>query len=124
MNDEDNAAKVVAHILADSRVEQTRDYLARGRRFRGLTAGELAEQYVEAFRAWTAAPAEGRRWHSDTAAEFELRGLDPPAEAIAEELSAFTKQIAQSFETLSEERKQEINDDLIDEYLRSKRDPN
>ena len=82
-------AKTNIHDFLQRRnIEQRRKYLARGRRFVVLDAGQLGKSWIAAVRNWLARkdrPAEVTM--DDLTAELRLRGLEPPYEAIKHELA-------------------------------------
>ena len=85
----DGAVALIDQFLQHRKMEQTQDYLNRGRRFAALDAGQLSEDWVSAVRRWLARKDRSReRTMDDLAAELELRGSEPPYEAVKQELAA------------------------------------
>lgn len=101
-----NRAKDDAYrLLAERSLVQTERYLRQGRRFMGLTVGELAEQFVLAFRGVAEQPD---RWPSeqvsDITAEFELRRIEPPYEQVAAETAIIEDHVKEWYRSASRER--------------------
>lgn len=117
-SDDEAADRVVSHVLAASDIERTRTYLAAGRRFGSLSDAALADEYVAAFRAWAEQP-KASSWHSEVSAEYALRGREPPNDLVADEMAKLIDQITATAALLTEEQKDDINADLMDEYLAS-----
>ena len=82
-------AKTNIHDFLQRRnIEQRRKYLARGRRFVVLDAGQLGKSWVAAVRNWLARKDRAAEvTMDDLTAELRLRGLEPPYEAIKHELA-------------------------------------
>ena len=91
----DNADDLADAFLQSALMDETGDYVQRGRRFEALPTPQLNEQWVAAFRnfvqAATTAIETGdgtsgcdTRDIDETAAELRLRGLDPPLDVVEE----------------------------------------
>jgi len=82
-------AKADIHDFLQRRnIEQRRKYLARGRRFVVLDAGQLGKSWIAAVRNWLARKDRAAEvTMDDLTAELRLRGLEPPYEAIKHELA-------------------------------------
>jgi hypothetical protein len=86
---EDRAAAMVHAFLQHRSIEQTQDYLARGRRFATLNVGQLSEDWIIAVRSWLSRKDRAReRLMDDLTAELQLRGSEPPYDALKQELAA------------------------------------
>src|SRR5229473_5280476 len=86
---EDRAEAMVDAFLQHRSIEQTQDYLARGRRFATLDVGQLSEDWIIAVRSWLARKDRAReRMMDDLTAELQLRGSEPPYDAVKKELAA------------------------------------
>ena len=87
---------IVNAFLQHKSLEQTRDYLVRGRRFAKLDVAQLNEDWIIAVRSWLAhKDRTNERMMDDLAAELRLRGIEPPYVAVEHELadrSAQTKE--------------------------------
>jgi hypothetical protein len=87
---------VVEAFLQHKSLEQTQDYLVRGRRFAKLDVAQMNEDWIIAVRSWlTHKNRTNERMMDDLAAELRLRGLEPPYGAVEQELadrSAQTKE--------------------------------
>lgn len=86
---ENRAAAMVHAFLQHRSMEQTQDYLARGRRFATLDVGQLSEDWIIAVRSWLARKDRAHeRLMDDLTAELRLRGSEPPYDAVKGELAA------------------------------------
>src|SRR5271165_4253375 len=86
---ENRAASMVHAFLQHRSVEQTQDYLARGRRFAALDVGQLSEDWIIAVRSWLACKdREREQMMDDLTAELQLRRSEPPYDAVKQELAA------------------------------------
>jgi hypothetical protein len=82
-------AAIVRAFLEYRSVEQTQDYLARGRRFATRDVGQLNEDWIITVRSWLARKNRAReRMMDDLTAELHLRGSEPPYDAVKKELAA------------------------------------
>jgi hypothetical protein len=69
-------------------IEQRRNYLARGRRFVILDVGQLSNSWITAVRNWLARKDRASEvTMDDLTAELRLRGLEPPYDAVKQELA-------------------------------------
>jgi hypothetical protein len=82
-------AKTNIHaFLQRKSIEQRRNYLARGRRFVILDAGQLSNSWITAVRNWLARKDRSAEvTMDDLTAELRLRGLEPPYEAVKQDLA-------------------------------------
>src|ERR1700758_74792 len=82
-------AKANIHaFLQYKSIERQRDYLARGRRFETLGVGQLRQSWITAARNWLAHKDRGtEQAMDDLTAELRLRGLEPPYDAVKQELA-------------------------------------
>ena len=87
---------VVKAFLQHKSLEQTQDYLVRGRRFAKFDVAQMNEDWIIAVRSWLAHKNRtNERMMDDLAAELRLRGLEPPYGFVEQELagrSAHTKE--------------------------------
>jgi hypothetical protein len=87
---------IVNAFLQHKSLEQTQDYLVRGRRFAKLDVAQLNKDWIIAVRGWLAhKDRTNERMMDDLVAELRLRGLEPPYGAVEQELadrSAQTKE--------------------------------
>jgi hypothetical protein len=87
---------IVNAFLQHKSLEQTQDYLVRGRRFAKLDVAQLNKDWIIAVRVWLAhKDRTNERMMDDLVAELRLRGLEPPYGAVEQELadrSAQTKE--------------------------------
>jgi hypothetical protein len=84
---EDHTGAIVNAFLQNNSMEQTRDYLARGRRFAQLDIGQLNQDWIVAVRSWLARKEPTNELiMDDLASELALRKLEPPYDAVRQEL--------------------------------------
>ncbi|MSP75640.1 MAG: hypothetical protein EXR12_05850 [Rhodospirillaceae bacterium] len=83
-------------FLENEKLEQTRDYLHRGRGFAGLKVGKLEEAWVQSFRDFAAdiGDDEDLVRMFDLEAEYRLRGLRLPEELVVAEQEALDRGMA------------------------------
>ena len=89
---------IVNAFLQHKSMEQTQDYLARGRRFVKHDVEQLNECWIIAVRSWLAhKDRANERTMDNPASELRLRGLEPPYGVVKQELadrSSQTKEAA------------------------------
>ena len=80
-------------FLENEKLEQTKDYLHRGRGFAGLEVGRLEAAWVQSFRDFAADIGDDNDLVRmfDLEAEYRLRGLRLPAELVAAEQKALDR---------------------------------
>ena len=116
----DHPDAIVNGFLQHKSLEQTQDYLARGRRFAKLDVAQMNEDWSNAVRGWLAhKDRTNERMMDDLAAELRFRGVEPPYAAVEQELadrSAQTKEVEQKkvLRTVARE---------IGEFMRENRRP-
>lgn len=89
--------QLVEAVLAYDRIQKTRDYVARGRRFSPLTAEALGQAWVSAVTAVAFGDDDWVDEWSDLGAELDLRGLARPEHLIpAQVMAALRDRVAQS----------------------------
>ena len=85
---EHRAKKNIYSFLQRRSLEQRRSYLARGRRFLVLDVGQLSKSWITAFKNWLARKDRASEiTMDDLTAELRLRGLEPPYDAVKQELA-------------------------------------
>src|SRR6478735_9674384 len=82
-------AKTNIHDFLQRRnIEQRRKYLALGRRFVVLDAGQLGKSWIAAVMNWLARKDRASEiTMDDLTAELRLRGLEPPYDAVKQKLA-------------------------------------
>ncbi len=82
-------------FLENEELEQTRDYLQRGRSFAELDRESLKVAWVEAFRVFVADSdgEAGVMRYYDLEAEFRLREEEPPAELVEAEQAELDREM-------------------------------
>jgi hypothetical protein len=89
------ADELAATVLSAAAMEETEDYLARGRRFEHLSVEDLGRRWTTAFKAWCRdRTPEPRQEFDDAAAELRLRGAEPPFDTVRDEIPALQIEIA------------------------------
>ena len=84
----------LATIVAQDDAEALQNYLGRGRRFQGLDAESLKDQWTAAARRFfLSLGEEGSQEMSDAAAELGLREIDPPMHLVENELAIAREQL-------------------------------
>ena len=85
---EHRAKKNIYAFLQRRSLEQRRHYLARGRRFVLLDVGQLSKSWITAVKNWLARKDRATEvTMDDLTAELRLRGLEPPYDAVKQELA-------------------------------------
>jgi hypothetical protein len=118
---------LVSMLMAEQ-MDFAADYVRRGRAHRNLTDAELSEAWRAAFTAHSHVPLPGplRRTLQDFQAELDLRKLDPPFDAVREDLDRLTAAATATFEQLraDPERFEDVDKDLRADLtaFREKRD--
>jgi hypothetical protein len=114
-------------------VDAAADYLGRGRAHRGLTDADLSRTWVAAFRAYSHNPDPTRPPRSalkDLEAELNLRQIEPPFDAVREDIKRLTAGAMQVLEQLKaspehfEEFERDLQLDLISFRVRRDRPKN
>jgi len=111
---------IVNAFLKHTSLEQTQDYLVRGRRFAKLDVTQLNEDWIIAVRSWLAhKDRTNERMMDDLVAELRLRRLEPRYGAVEQE---FADRSAQTKET---ERKKVLSAVAreIGEFMRENQRP-
>lgn len=84
---EGQTGAIIHAFLQNKRMEQTQDYLSRGRRFAQLDLGDLNQNWIIAVRSWLARKDPTNELiMDDLASELALRQLEPPYGALKHEL--------------------------------------
>jgi hypothetical protein len=114
---EDRTEAMVVAFVEHRKMEQTQDYLARGRRFATLDVGQLSEDWIIAVRSWLARKNRaGERMMDDLTAELQLRGFEPPYDAVKQQLAA-------RFSNIEEVEQKKVGGELarqIDMFMRER----
>jgi hypothetical protein len=85
---EHRAKKNIYAFLQRRGIEQRRSYLARGRRFVVLDVGQLSKSWITAVKNWLARKDRASEiTMDDLTAELQLRGLEPPYDAVKQALA-------------------------------------
>ena len=84
---EDYTGAIIDAFLQNNSMEQTRDYVGRGRRFARLEVGQLNQSWITAVRRWLARKnPTNELTMDDLTSEFALRKLKPPYAAVQQQL--------------------------------------
>ena len=99
----DRVSEDLLAMMQAKAVDAAADYVRRGRAHRGLTDADLAGAWVAAFRAYSHNPDPARPSRSaleDLEAELNLRQIDPPFDAVREDLERLKTAAMQVWEQL------------------------
>lgn len=93
--DADQIEDIVSSILAETAMEEMRDYLTRGRRFRDADTDTLKQHWVAAFKSWAndLSNRQAVGVVKDSAVELQLRQIEPPYEAVRAETERLAAQV-------------------------------
>ena len=84
---EDYTGAIIDAFLQNNSMEQTRDYIGRGRRFARLEVGQLNQSWITAVRRWLARKnPTNELTMDDLTSEFALRKLKPPYAVVQQQL--------------------------------------
>jgi hypothetical protein len=90
--DEDDMAVLANALVQNAHMNETHDYVTRGRHFGELDIEELNARWVTAFRGlFVNHDLDQRRDFNDADAEFRLRPSEPPHDMVRSELAAMTE---------------------------------
>ncbi len=110
------AEAYVQHVL----MNETKDYLERGRRFAQLRIDQVNEALATAFKIYFATRLRRSALSmDDLGAELRLRGRDPPFDAVQSEIADLRVELEQ---VNPDELRPEL-DRQIDEFLNALRKP-
>ncbi|HJQ57923.1 MAG TPA: hypothetical protein VJ890_13515 [Vineibacter sp.] len=109
---ETEADRIVSAFLDNREMEETRSYLARGRRFEALDTERLNQDWVALFRALVAGDNSRLQDLDDVGAEIRLRGLAPPEHLVQAELATVAEMAKREGPVLSESARRELRDFL------------
>ena len=85
---EHRAKRNIYSFLQRRNIDQRWSYLARGRRFIVLDVGQLSKSWITAVKNWLARKDRASEiTMDDLTAELRLRGLEPPYDAVKQELA-------------------------------------
>ena len=91
---DDPRGEMVDAFLQHELMEEAAAYLRRGRRFATLPSDELRARWVAAFKELRTRGSEACKQEiSDLEAELRMRGIDPPFDAVRDELEAARAEI-------------------------------
>jgi hypothetical protein len=115
--DEDALA---TEFLQHALMNETREYLSRGRMLSESSDEELQEIWVATFERWFAErTAENTRNMDDAAAELRLRNLEPPYDRVKDT----TEKIQAEIKRLGPNSPSESLDRSIDEFFAARKKP-
>jgi hypothetical protein len=121
----DNKANEFALAFVQSTlVDETNDYIQRGRMFQLNTVDELKEAYPEAYRSFVKAYAASQpggaasppsmQATDDIAAELRCRGLDVPFDSVIDEVAELEKLVRATLPETMPALEQKLDDFLAD----------
>jgi hypothetical protein len=121
--------QATAAFIENEKLEQTNDYLHRGRRYAALAPAELEAQWVAAFRDFAAdiGDDEDLVRMFDLEAEYRLRGVALPEELVVAEREAFDRSMdawavedPESWDRTADEMMDDIARFAVDASFRTK----
>jgi hypothetical protein len=114
--EDDLAVEYLHHVL----MNETRDYLSRGRPFANFGDTEMQELWVAAFeRCFAERSQEQRRNMDDAAAELRLRNIEPPHDRV----KAVVEQLRLDLNRRGPDAPSESLDRAIEEFLEARIKP-
>jgi hypothetical protein len=119
----DPERNIVTALLADELMNQMRDYLVRGRRFRDSTLQTLHRDWITSIRGLF---GDRDRTHEqdyyDLTAEFQLRKIEPLYEPVRPIIEAFEAEIMRRLNLRVKPVSREL-ENKIEEVLRKEKKP-
>ncbi len=89
---DDPIRDLVTGFIQHRQVEESADYVVRGRAYEPLSDADLADAWINAFKAW-AHDFSMRQEMDDYGAELGLREIQPPLDRVPEEWAAVMAKI-------------------------------
>lgn len=124
----DEGMKVALANMADSASKRVSAYVSRGRYLKGKTGDELSGLLVAAYRELEAASFDpyspARTMTDDIEAEYEIRNETAPHHLVKEQIDKLVARARELLDSTTPERLDEINDEMVDNYLSIKRTEN
>jgi hypothetical protein len=111
MPDHSSKPDLAVEFLAHMQMNETKDYVVRGRPLSRSTDQELADAWVASFERWFSYrnDRDALRIMDDADAELRLRGLSPPNERVEAQTKALQNEIQRlHFNARSEELDRDI----------------
>jgi len=102
--DDERALLLGTAELARRHLEQTRNYVLRGRFLEPLSDDQLSTVWINAIRCWARGDEAQSGIVKDATAEFVLRGQEPPLESVRDLIGLL---VARGMEALSRTPKRE-----------------
>ena len=84
--DDKSAVDLLNAFIQSEEMNETANYLERGRLFERLSRQELEDAWARAFRTYQETRGQGQRELLDLSAEFHLRGIEPPYDRVKDEV--------------------------------------
>jgi hypothetical protein len=114
MPSDDESTDLAGEYLAHALMNETGEYVARGRRFSATDIDMLRDQWVALFRRLLIdREAAAKTDFNDVGAEFRLRSVDPPHDRVQSEIAELKARI----EAIGPDAESESRDQSIDEFL-------
>jgi hypothetical protein len=88
-----NDMALAEDFLQHELMNETKDYLDRGRLFEQLSIAELNAKWITAFRRFVSDDSSVIPEMNGLAAELRLRSLEPPFDAVQSEISKMTETV-------------------------------
>lgn len=103
--------------VARSQIQQTERYLGRGRCFEDMPESDLARLWIAGMQEYARVIHPRPQVVDDAAAEFDLRGVEPPWHAVNDETARLRAAALASLKGMTEDEKDAYGLDMIDAYL-------
>jgi hypothetical protein len=111
---------LAASYLQHELLNETRDYLERGRALQGVSDVEVLNAWVASFEQWFEKRTEkNARLMDDAAAELRLRGVDQPEDRVKSKINTLRTELKR----LGPDVPSEGLDRKIDEFLAERKKP-
>jgi hypothetical protein len=122
MVDNSNIAEMaVQYALAHEPMASAKAYADRGRKLAALSDDGLRTEFISAFRAWAIDPHDRaiRARQSDVTAEYALRNQEPPYDLVAADIDEICRAASEFSESLPQERRDQIGESIVIDYLQA-----
>jgi hypothetical protein len=116
---DDLGRDIVIRVMAEADAKRIDSYIDRGRRYANLRMEDLCNTFIGAYRRWASDvhdPASVEATN-DVGAEYTLRGEIEPFELVEPEVEIIISTVGARFGETSSERRAEINQLMVDDYL-------
>ena len=125
-HDEPLVRDIAEFVLAAGELKRLQSYMERGRALGDLSDEALDEQFKTSHVDWSGdvADASLQTLTSDIAAEYALRQREVPYDLVKREIGIIAEAVSRLLKGLSPERVDELNEEIMSEYLAARRSKN